>query len=146
VISTDYEWTQIVTSYGFDAPRYRWYLNGVLITESPLSYQPLTLGIEVFIPPDPTVFDAKVSKAIMVNLTYRLSGNRLDLRLAGCPGNLTLAVRVVIERTFRARRGKGSGRAPARERQLCAPPSRRLWAHAVVILPSHSPPAGMDAC
>lgn len=94
-ISTDYAWTQIATSYGFDAPRYRWYLNDVLLTESPVSYQALTLGIEMFIPPDPTMFDAKVPKAVAVNFTYRLSGNRLDLRLAGSPGNFTPAVKVV---------------------------------------------------
>ena len=94
-ITTDYAWTQIASSQGFDAPRYRWYLNDVLLTESPLSYQALTLGIEMFIPPDPTVFDAKVQKAVAVSFTYRLSGNRLDLRLAGCPGNFTLAVKVV---------------------------------------------------
>jgi hypothetical protein len=94
-VRTDYVWTQLVTSYGFNAPKYHWYINGYLLPESPVADQPLALGIEVFIPPDPTVFDTKVATPETVNFTYRLAGNRLDLSVAGAPGNFTVAVKVV---------------------------------------------------
>ena len=83
-ISTDYVWTQIATCHTGSMRRVTTGISTTcLLPSSPDSYQALALGIEVFIPPDPTVFDAKVPKAVTVNLTYRLSGNRLDLRLAG---------------------------------------------------------------
>ena len=96
-----YDLTFFATSYGFEKPEYRWYLDGTRLTEDGATpgaaFQMVTLNPEVTIPTPATSTSpaGAVTKTTAVKLSYLLTGNRLRLLAGTEPGNFTCTLRVV---------------------------------------------------
>lgn len=93
-----YDEILIATSYGFDNPEYRWYINGTRISPTN-SFTALTLNnVEVTNPIPSTQPNANgaETKTMPVVVYYEMQGNKLTLRAGSDPGNFGCNVRVEV--------------------------------------------------